>query len=148
MNRDYEILTLAALLHDIGKFVQRANYYGATKFSEEEKSQILPQRDGRSTHIHAFYTWKFLKDEFPWPDFLKNDAEKIAETAGQHHNGYRKEFLEACVKWGDTTASAHERTNDFEEKYSSKLINKTPLNSPFKLIGIENDNWSFHKEQN
>ncbi|HQM85017.1 MAG TPA: type III-A CRISPR-associated protein Cas10/Csm1 [bacterium] len=134
MNRDYEILTLAALLHDVGKFVQRANYYESKNFSEEEKSRILPQKDGRSTHIHAFFTWKFLKDEFPWPDFLKNDAEEIAETAGQHHNGYRKEFLEACVKWGDTTASAHERTPDYEEKYSSKLIGKTPLNSPFKLI--------------
>ena len=36
MNRDYEILTLAALLHDVGKFVQRANYYesknGSKKF--------------------------------------------------------------------------------------------------------------------
>jgi len=131
LNRDYEILTLAALLHDVGKFAQRANYYDSKSFSEEEKLRILPQKDGRSTHIHAFFSWKFLKDEFPWPDFLKKDAEKIAEAAGQHHNGYRKDFVEACVKWGDTTASAHERTDENSQK---RDVNKTPLNSPFKLI--------------
>ncbi len=131
MNRDYEMLTLAALLHDVGKFVQRANYYDAKNFSDQDKQNFLPQKDGKSTHIHALFSWKFLKNEFPWPDFLKKDAEKIAETAGQHHNGYRKEFIEACIKWGDTTASAHERTDVSDEK---RDVTKTPLNSPFKLI--------------
>ncbi len=130
-----EEIVLAALLHDVGKFLQRADIYKKSDFSEKEMEEFLPKHKGYFSHIHALFSWKFLKDDFPWPVFLENKKDKIAEIAGHHHDSYRKIFEEAVVKWGDRTASAHERAESFE----NQSVENTPLNSPFSLIKADDE---------
>ncbi len=59
---------LAALLHDIGKFYQRADT-GAVKTSKHLKEEtknlekyICPQFNGNSTHKHVLWTAQFLTE--------------------------------------------------------------------------------------
>ena len=62
-----EHIYLAALLHDIGKFYQRADTgsVATSKFlSQQNKtmSSILPQYNGIYTHKHCLWTAQFIDD--------------------------------------------------------------------------------------
>ncbi|MBM3758307.1 MAG: HD domain-containing protein, partial [Acidobacteria bacterium] len=62
MRTSVDEIALAAFLHDIGKFVQRA--HGSRKHLSDEarkfEDEILPLRHGRYTHVHAIWTEEFL----------------------------------------------------------------------------------------
>lgn len=55
-------IALAAFLHDIGKFLQRAHGSRKQLSAEARKfeNDILPQKNGRQTHIHAIWTEEFF----------------------------------------------------------------------------------------
>ena len=83
-----EEIAIAALLHDIGKFYQRA--CGSTENMPQEvlnrASIILPTFDGRSSHWHALWSDSFFEeyvDKHPFPKNL--DRKKIRDCAVFHH---------------------------------------------------------------
>ena len=81
-------IVLAALLHDIGKFSQRAGE--EIEFKEIDKQQYLPKKNGHYTHYHALYTLKFLEvyeKYLPKPSkkFERSDDNYI-NFAARHHN--------------------------------------------------------------
>lgn len=62
-----EHIYLAALLHDIGKFYQRADTGGVStsKFLKDfckEESSFCPQYEGRYSHKHVLWTAQFIDD--------------------------------------------------------------------------------------
>ena len=71
-------IVLAALLHDIGKFAQRAEH--KFEFKDIEEQLFLPLKEGRLAYKHALYTLKFLenfKDYLPKPSNEFERAEEI-----------------------------------------------------------------------
>jgi len=80
-------IVLASLLHDIGKFVQRAKY--KFEFSEIEKELYLPLKKEKFAYEHALYTLKFLekfKDYLPTPsNKFENPDENYINFAAKHH---------------------------------------------------------------
>ncbi len=120
-------VALAALLHDLGKFAERARIDEA----EQKDAQgirrhdlnvqlVCPHYDGRPTHIHAAYTAialdiierhfpKLVGDDMtpfaPWKD--KNADDSLINAAARHHRP--ETFLQWVIATADRVASGFER---------------------------------------
>jgi len=78
-------VSLGALLHDVGKFMQRA-HSGQECLSEQSlrmMEQICPVRSGRSSHDHVLFTNEFVSGLSFWPDGLR--PAEVANLAAFHH---------------------------------------------------------------
>ncbi len=75
---DSEVVLLAALLHDIGKFAQRAGR-GLSAEAERLVGTYCPSTAGRSTHIHAAISAEFIGQG------LGPRWERAEYVAGYHH---------------------------------------------------------------
>lgn len=76
--RELEQLTISALLHDIGKFYQRAGY----RLEAEDDfwvTRYCKREDNRYIYLHAAYSGKFIRNQLPGHDWLE-------DIAGYHHN--------------------------------------------------------------
>ena len=117
-------VTLAALLHDVGKFAWR----GGENVSEDLKKRFCPEKQGKPTHVHAAYSYKAINS-------IWESLEKIAEIAGFHHapskapEELRKHVLMVAV--ADILSSA-ERAKETDEEKSS--VRDQRLLSPFSLL--------------
>lgn len=120
-------IALAAYLHDLGKFAERARIPeadakdddGNTR-AEREKQLNCPRFNGRYTHIHAAYTAigfdllekhlpELVGDQMepfgPWRDRSADDS--IINAAARHHNP--DTYLQWIVATADRLASGFER---------------------------------------
>ncbi|PJF46562.1 MAG: type III-A CRISPR-associated protein Cas10/Csm1, partial [Candidatus Thermofonsia Clade 3 bacterium] len=113
-------VALAGLLHDLGKFAERARLDVEAEKLETFKQLDCPHWDGRPTHIHAAYTTAgFLAIE-PWlPDRAAVMAAPFAgpddpdaddfliNAAARHHKP--QTFLQWIIATADRLASGFER---------------------------------------
>ncbi|MDM7457533.1 MAG: type III-A CRISPR-associated protein Cas10/Csm1 [Tepidimonas sp.] len=120
-------VALAALLHDLGKFAERARIPEAlAKDADGNTRQAIeellacPESNGRRTHIHAAYTaiamdlleaWlpeltgEDMTPFAPWRD--KNADDSIINAAARHHRP--ETFLQWIIATADRLASGFER---------------------------------------
>ncbi|MBW7891435.1 MAG: HD domain-containing protein [Chitinophagaceae bacterium] len=82
MNNNREKIYLAALLHDIGKFYQRADSKLLKDYTEEHlermKSLVCPENEfGGFGYQHAWWTYKFLLDQKGIFDHIRENGEDI-----------------------------------------------------------------------
>lgn len=114
---------LAALLHDIGKFYQRADQHGLSKstlLSSETKSLasvFCPTKDGVQTHKHVIWTAQFFDDfKFLFEDnidALGNNPyprKNIVRWASAHHNPNQESLEECIIQFADHCSSGIDRT--------------------------------------
>lgn len=134
---DRSLVIISALLHDIGKFIQRANFFDKKQFSDHDKQFFCPNNKYYS-HLHALYTYEFLKSNFPWPQFLIGYKDKIAAYAGHHHIPSNN-LIESVIKIADRISSGHDRdaSNNPDKKPDSTLVD-----SPFTFIKSSKNNES------
>jgi len=120
-------VAIAALLHDLGKFAERARIpeaeekdgNGLTRRAVQEQL-VCPEWNGRRTHIHAAYTAiamdalavhlpELVGEEMtpfaPWKD--KNADDSIINAAARHHRP--ETFLQWIIASADRLASGFER---------------------------------------
>ena len=121
-------VALGALLHDIGKFMQRA-LGDVDKLSETVKNRIgdvLPVFDGRYSHFHALFSDAFFEecvDRNPLPQGL--DARWIRDCAVYHHKPLNDGIavpngsITHLVTWADRIAAAMERKKQDEDQERS-----------------------------
>lgn len=124
-------VALAALLHDIGKFAERARIQEAeeldvhgTKRRDINIQLYCPQYNGRNTRIHAAYTaiaFDLLERHFPeivgedmfpfapWGNRGADDS--VINAAAMHHKP--ETFLQWIIATADRVASGFER-EEFE----------------------------------
>ncbi|GAB6046294.1 type III-A CRISPR-associated protein Cas10/Csm1 [Methyloparacoccus murrellii] len=120
-------VALAAYLHDLGKFAERARIAEAEEKdaagvsrAEREKQLNCPSFKGRSTHVHAAYTaigFDLLEAHLPelvgdvmtpfapWGE--RNADDSIINAAARHHRP--DTFLQWIVASADRLASGFER---------------------------------------
>ncbi|TCO89136.1 CRISPR-associated protein Csm1 [Bacteroides heparinolyticus] len=118
MDNVREKLYLAALLHDIGKFYQRADHGSVSKsmfLKGEYKSEspFCPMYNGRYTHRHVLWTAQFMdeyKSIFPQQDAKVLD-ELIHIAAGHHLLADRLSDLGKIIKEADCLSSGMDRTS-------------------------------------
>lgn len=87
-NKDALIISLAAMCHDIGKFVQGC-FDISKDYIERNQSQYQPVFRGRYSHLHALYTAAFLefnKQMFPTILFSRELGEdNFLNLSAMHH---------------------------------------------------------------
>ena len=135
MNQDKELpqerlleagcrVALSALLHDLGKFAERARIDTDQACLDSHVSQYCPFREqgGYHSHKHAAYTaiaWDLIEQRFP--DLVGEDTfpfaawnargvdDSILNAAARHHKP--ETFLQWVVATADRVASGFEREN-------------------------------------
>lgn len=138
-------VALAAYLHDLGKFAERARIQEAKeKDSDGNTRQAInellccPEYNGRRTHIHAAYTaigMDLLEEHLPdiigddmnpfAPWKQKNADDSIINAAARHHRP--DTYLQWIVATADRLASGFER-EEFENYNASPDDEQKKLN--------------------
>ena len=114
-------VTLAALLHDIGKFYQRTGLYLESRYKDN-----FSKNDG---YIHACYTAKFIEEKLNINLFDKKMFEFINLSAG-HHKDY-----DGIVKKADFIASGHDRRPaDADEYFVDDTEKQSEQNGHYKNV--------------
>ena len=136
-----EEVILAALLHDVGKFGQRA---GANR-SDRLLETFCPKKDGRHTHWHAIYTDYFIENTLPHPPNLRVNWQEITQIAANHHK-YDKDSLEqSCVAIADHLSSGADRYKDTEKDEGPKGYITARLISIFEEIELKHHQFNSKK---
>ena len=107
MDKELKEIIIAAWLHDVGKFAQRADIKGLYN-KELEGQYCKPQKGGWYGYQHVVYTQGFLeKHKAVLPDGL--DAGAVMRLAASHHSPSKYE--EWIVAHGDRLSSGADRCN-------------------------------------
>lgn len=128
MDTTREKIYLAALLHDIGKFYQRADV-GSVNDSVflkdycREESTFCPSHNGIYTHKHVLWTAQFIDDYAPVfknladsnIDDISNKDNLINLAAGHHLKTEQLTQLGKIIKEADCLSSGMDRDNAFED---------------------------------
>ncbi|MCF6265493.1 MAG: type III-A CRISPR-associated protein Cas10/Csm1 [Desulfuromusa sp.] len=129
-------LVLAALLHDIGKFTQRAE---GGKSSDQEDMYCPVGDKGYATHTHVLYTDYFIENELPLPPELEPHRSKLARLAAAHHKPAGDDGLELAIQGGDRLSAGTDRISGEAEDGNYK---KARLVSIFDQINLRKEmNW-------
>lgn len=126
------LVILAALIHDIGKFAQRAE----EPYSREYKDVFLPEYNRIPSHWHVLYTNYFVENYLPMPKELYSNElnkSKIATLASIHHKPDPNDLMQTCISEADRLSSGWDRIEDSEERD----FKKARLNSIFDEISLD-----------
>ncbi len=109
---EYKSLMVGALLHDIGKLLERAGYRGDKELY-------------KNSYGHEKSGIKFIDEEFKKFNFKFSDEEIriIKEIVGMHHNKNVNKYYVNIVKLADWLSSG-ERRKDVEEITESRLYQR------------------------
>ena len=78
------LLVLASIVHDVGKFAQRA---GAPS-SKDMEDTYCPQSAHGGTHRHVLYTDYFVEKDLPLPRDLEGKRSLLARIACNRETGW------------------------------------------------------------
>lgn len=116
-----QLIYLAAMLHDIGKFYQRADMSGAgsstyiSKNIKELESSIAPlnRNTGSYSHKHVLWTAQFFEDHTVLLKELLNgtgwSADRLLRTSAAHHNPAKESLFECIIQKADHYSSGLDR---------------------------------------
>jgi len=125
--REYQTVVLAALLHDIGKFMQRAEVEKLHPEIKQNYDEFCPTNEhGKPGYLHAAHTAYFI--EHIIPDGLV-DKKELNQAAHHHVSGPGELYREA-----DCLSSGMERYGDETETANFKEVR---LNSVFDMIELQ-----------
>lgn len=128
-----EKVVLGALLHDIGKFGQRAR----APRSEEMISTYCPtnKATGKPGYLHVLYTDYFIEYDLPLPKELQAYRSVLAKIASSHH--LPDDTLESLsIAVADWLASGLERMGT---ESGEGGFRKTPLKPIFSEVSLTSD---------
>lgn len=138
--QESEFLVLAALLHDVGKFAQRAK----APLSAAMEDTYCPQASYGSSHKHVLYTDYFVENELPLPRELEGRRSLLARIASAHHKPDAENRLEKCLQQGDWLASGNDRiADDSKETYLTAR-----LESIFARVHLRDDTAATQQDGN
>lgn len=130
-------IALAGLLHDVGKFMQRAEV-PLSAVSQQMENTICPVYEGRYSHKHVLWSSEFF-DLFAGHPVLAPKAgdDSLSSLACYHHNPSSQ--LQKLVQLSDCLSSANDRMKDGED-HGRDAYKKERLHSIFEYLRISDDN--------
>lgn len=132
---DHLELVLGGLLHDVGKFSQRA-HAPAEGLSGEAlgmESLICPLQDGYYTHRHVLYTAQFVLGDLPFlPDGM--GRERLTHLAAWHHRPSSPE--EQIIAEADRLSSGMEWEEDEDSPSGRGAFRKVRLRAVVNEINL------------
>lgn len=135
MKKEYYEIIIASLLHDIGKFKERA-YEGKehAAFPREIEAIVLPSHsDGRYSHRHALWTYDFFENDCKTLNLPRElDWIKIKNLAAKHHNASTPD--ESIIDLADNISAASDRSDETDYVKGGNF--KRHLRSVFTRISL------------
>ena len=138
-------VVLSALMHDIGKVIQRTGAKDIPKFSDKCRLDPITKRLG---YKHAMWTADFL-DRHPL-NLPESNWNSVVELAGSHHckdswklHNYDK-YLEIIMQ-ADRISSSWDRDEPEEFSKDKERYLKMPLYSMFERIGKQENEDDYTK---
>lgn len=140
-----EAIYLAAILHDIGKFWQRAS---GKVFSETDNlsastknliADLCPEYNGKHSHYHVLWTSEFFEkfnSLLPQTTEFEGKTVQIGNLSARHHKTDLS-GLDAIIAYADKLSSGHDRREKSEaelaeiEQRDYEKFKKTRLQSVF-----------------
>ncbi len=137
MEKTTVTIALAGLLHDVGKFMQRAEV-PLSAASKQMENTICPVYEGRYSHKHVLWTSEFF-DKFDGHPVLAAKAgdDSLSSLACYHHNPSSQ--LQKLLQLADCLSSANDRMHDSED-HGRDAYKKERLHSIFEYLKISNEN--------
>ncbi|MDW8211057.1 MAG: type III-A CRISPR-associated protein Cas10/Csm1 [Cytophagales bacterium] len=132
---------IAALLHDIGKFYQRADDYDVKNsklLSADTKnleSVFCPLSEGIYTHKHVLWTYQFFADFASSFKAAGLDWEEVATLAASHHKPNSNRIEQVVLQTAYQLASATERSSKDSDDENSNF-KTTPLRLIFDFLKV------------
>ena len=141
-------VAIGALLHDIGKLLQRSSSMRLTEEQKGRASDMLPVYKGRHSHWHALWTDAFFDwvetEGLPWPKDVGPDW--VRDLAVYHHRPLQaypeapERIVTELVTVADRLASGYERRpRDIEEEMDERhrdRFRRTPLTAIFPSLSL------------
>lgn len=135
-------IVLAALLHDIGKFMQRAEVPCPGRTDDAVKQRVCPfdKATGRFTHLHSLWTDQFFEEYgslFPDPTERFPMAEdNLANLAAWHHKPSTPG--QWIVTEAERMSSGMDRkARDEDDETGPSTYKSTPLRSLFARVDLQ-----------
>lgn len=137
---------LAGLLHDIGKFWQRADdaedFYQSSILNQSIKNNTpnlsAVTQDGFVKYAHSAYTQQFLENfETTFNGFFNDKSDKddnFTNIAIYHHKP--KTFHQELIQLADWWSSGIDRQKQYEKQDLEKDYRNRPLNNIFKNLRV------------
>ena len=143
--KEQEQIILGCLLHDIGKFLERAEVLNQYRDDQDKRQQYCKWNDEKNyfSHIHVLHTLAFCEQLCELVPVLMPEERQTNERADQnwinlasyHHKPSKQQqaYLEQIVQAADHFASAEREKGDF---YAQGIHKKTHLESLLGRINI------------
>ena len=132
---------IAALLHDIGKFWQRAS---ASRYVLPDQvlklsSDICPPsqyKSGDVTHLHALFTYAFfIEQQGILPESITLDGQEVSlGLLSARHHKQDLNLSERIIQFADWLSSGQDRQEDTHKSNESYSYKKKPLLSTFDTL--------------
>lgn len=133
-----ELITLSALLHDIGKFAQLAGVH--LEIDRMKLESLCPKHKENSTQFHSFYSVQFIEE------FFKEQKEDLIEVILHHHcpEETNRDLVSIAkiLAIADWLANGQIRHRQ-DEKLTEQGIIEKPLVSIFSQISLEGESIDF-----
>ncbi|HMQ59267.1 MAG TPA: type III-A CRISPR-associated protein Cas10/Csm1 [Flavilitoribacter sp.] len=157
MDKIKQKIILAALLHDIGKFWQRADEYldhpnSAIPEKKADWSWLVPYtNEGRPSHQHAIWTYYFFRtyrQKFDDLGLWSEEEDSLLNLAGKHHRPQSP--VQAIITMADRWSSAIDRRQPTDEEkgdaetvksiidWGNYAYRSIPLHSVFNAVSLQN----------
>ncbi len=142
-------VAIGALLHDIGKLLQRSSSMRLTSDQMSRAGDVLPSFKGRHSHWHALWTDAFFdwveNEELPWPKDVKPGW--VRDLAIYHHRPLQsyphapERIVTELVTVADQLASGYERRpHDVEEELDDRSrdsFRRIPMTAIMPSLSLE-----------
>lgn len=137
---------ISSILHDIGKFYQRADEKNGNSFKFLSSNLwnnpgiYCPSFNGIYSHKHVLWTAQFFEDEKDiFRNILPESYKKLERLASSHHNPHPGDVFEQIIQKADHWSSGIDRTSsigmeddkDETEKIEKKNFKKVEMCSVF-----------------
>ncbi|MBC7333427.1 MAG: type III-A CRISPR-associated protein Cas10/Csm1 [Actinobacteria bacterium] len=137
MNRLDQII-IGALLHDIGKFMQRAGVDNKFKNNEREKSRVCKRNAQHYyTHYHSLYTlafFDFYEKYLPKPtERFERPEDNVSNFASCHHNPMTD--IGWIIAEADRLSSGSDRTQEEDREDMVDIQGRSKLKTT-RLVSI------------
>lgn len=140
---EYQELILAALLHDIGKFYQRAGFKLnlAGNSGDAFAFDNYTKRFGSEQNPKYYYYHSAMTDKF-FREYLPPALDRVGHLAALHHvpenaNEPRQRYLAKMIELADWLSAGERTRSDVDETTNPKT---EPLISIFSQLSLNEDN--------
>ncbi len=143
-------VAIGALLHDIGKLLQRSSSTQLTEAQRNRASDVLPSSKGKYSHWHALWSDAFFdwvaEEQLPWPKDVNPNW--VRDLAVYHHSPAQpypnkpEGTVTQLVTVADRLASGYElRPRDIEMELNDgnrERFRRTPMKAIVASLELQN----------